>query len=170
MLDLLGVIKHGKTPVFGSIVQLPPRELGSTISVWNRSGKIPLATLFASKISSKFALRGNRHHLLKNSLLSDLASCRSDSNPFITEPLSVTSIRLSEWHLVVCRFGYGSFEGDACINCSRCLVEDSICMNLLGLAEEEISNAIEDGCLKVFIETQSIDKLERFCYLLSEIP
>jgi hypothetical protein len=43
-------------------------------------------------------------------------------------------------------------------------------MNLLGLAEEEILNAIEDGCLKVFIETQSIDKLERFCYLLSEIP
>ena len=52
----------------------------------------------------------------------------------------------------------------------RCLLEDSICMKLLGLAEEEILNAIEDDCLKVFIETQSIDKLERFCYLLSEIP
>ncbi len=49
-------------------------------------------------------------------------------------------------------------------------MEDSICMNLFGLAEEEILNAIEDGCLKVFSETQSIDKLERFCYLLTEIP
>ena len=141
--------------------------------------------------SSKFALRGSRNHLFNNSVLSGLSSCRSDSHPFISEPLSVTSVRLCERHLVVCRFCSGSFEGDACINCSRteqkiafscvlhlsdetmtirCLVEDTICMNLLGVAEDEILDAIEDGCLKVFIETQSIDKLGKFCYLLSEIP
>lgn len=141
--------------------------------------------------TSKFTASSSRCNVPNSSILSGLSSGKLEPNPFISTPLTLTSIRLCDKHLVVCRFCNNFFEEDVCSKCLRteqkvaftcvihlsdetmtirCLAEESICMGLLGLPEHEVLDAIEEGCLKSIVETRGVDTIGKFCYLLSQIP